>query len=245
MNTIKIEGEKVPVIAHRGLSGLERENTFPAFVAAGNRSYFGIETDIHVAADGNFVVLHDNTTERVSGGADNTDVEKAAYDELSGIVLPDIDGNTGRNDIRIPLLRDYISICKKYEKLCVLELKNEFSESDIVRLVDEIKELGYLENMIFISFCAENCIRLRRLLPEASIQLLGSTKFAEDPEGFIELARENRFDLDLKYTLVTRGLIERIHSLGMKINCWTCDDKKAAEELIGMGVDFITTNILE
>ena len=31
----------------------------------------------------------------------------------------------------------------------------------------------------------------------------------------------------------------------MRINCWTCDDKASAEELISMGVDYITTNILE
>ena len=120
MNTIKIEGRKVPIIAHRGLSGLERENTAPAFVAAGNRSYYGIETDIHVAADGNFVVIHDDTTERVSGGAINIDVEKSTYDELSGIILPDTDGSTSRKDIRIPLLRDYISICKKYSAMEIL-----------------------------------------------------------------------------------------------------------------------------
>lgn len=245
MNTIKIEGKKIPIIAHRGLSGIERENTAPAFVAAGNRSYYGIETDIHVAADGNFVVIHDDTTERVSGGAINIDVEKSTYDELSCIILPDTDGSTSRKDIRIPLLRDYISICKKYEKISILELKNEFRESDIARLADEIKELGYLDNTVFISFCAENCIRLRRLLPDASIQLLGSSKFEEDPEGFIALARENKLDLDLRYTLLSRELIEKIHSLGMKLNCWTCDDKASAEELISMGVDYITTNILE
>ena len=35
------------MVAHRGVSGLERENTCPAFVAAGVKSYWGIETDIH------------------------------------------------------------------------------------------------------------------------------------------------------------------------------------------------------
>ena len=51
MDTIKIKKKKVKMIAHRGLSGLERENTCSAFVAAGNRSYFGIETDVHRTAD--------------------------------------------------------------------------------------------------------------------------------------------------------------------------------------------------
>ncbi len=40
------------MVAHRGLCGLEPENSIPAFVAAGNRSYYGVESDVHVTADG-------------------------------------------------------------------------------------------------------------------------------------------------------------------------------------------------
>ena len=62
MNTCKLETLKPRMIAHRGVSGLERENTCAAFVAAGNRGYFGIETDVHLTADGQYVIIHDDTT---------------------------------------------------------------------------------------------------------------------------------------------------------------------------------------
>ena len=67
MDTIKINKGNALMVAHRGLSGLERENTASAFVAAGNRSYFGMETDVRVTADGNFILLHDNDTVRCGG----------------------------------------------------------------------------------------------------------------------------------------------------------------------------------
>ena len=67
MNTIKIDKKQTKLIAHRGLSGIEVENTNAAFVAAGNRSYYGIETDIHRTSDGNFVIGHDDNYERLSG----------------------------------------------------------------------------------------------------------------------------------------------------------------------------------
>ena len=73
MNTIKLTG-KAKMVAHRGLSGIERENTNPAFVAAGNRSYWGIETDVHKTSDGQFVIIHDETTERISAGEYNINV---------------------------------------------------------------------------------------------------------------------------------------------------------------------------
>ena len=46
--TVQFNKGEIKMIAHRGLSGLERENTCPAFVAAGVKSYYGIETDVLV-----------------------------------------------------------------------------------------------------------------------------------------------------------------------------------------------------
>ena len=68
MNTIKFEKKSTQVVAHRGLSGIEKENTNAAFVAAGNRSYYGVETDIHRTADGRFVVCHDDDLKRIEKG---------------------------------------------------------------------------------------------------------------------------------------------------------------------------------
>ena len=67
MDTIRFDKNNVKIIAHRGLSGLECENTCAAFVAAGNRSYYGIETDVHVTKDGKIIVFHDDNTERMTG----------------------------------------------------------------------------------------------------------------------------------------------------------------------------------
>ena len=242
MDTIKLQKNGVKMIAHRGLSGIERENTYPAFVAAGNRSYFGIETDVHVTRDGKFVIIHDETTERVSLGKINLNVENCTFDEIKDVNLPDLDGNTSRRDIKIPLLCDYISICKKYGKICVLELKNRFKKDDIEKMVDEIKDLGYLENVIFISFSYENCADLRALLPDATIQFLTMETMSD---SLTQLLAKNRLDLDIYYPRINAEWVEKLHELGIKVNVWTCDSKEDAEKLISMGVDFITSNILE
>ncbi len=243
MDTIKIESKGVKLIAHRGLSGIERENTCAAFVAAANRSYFGIETDIHTTKDGKFVIIHDETTTKVSQGRYNIDVEQNDYVAVENLVLPDKDGTTARKDIRIPLLKEYIKICKKYDKVCVLEIKNLFAESDLERVVEEIKEEEYLENVIFISFVMENCICLRKLLPEAKVQFLLNEKDVS-PEILKKLCDYN-LDLDINHVALDKEKVEMLHSKGIKVNCWTCDDKDRAEKLVEMGVDFITTNILE
>lgn len=242
MNTIKINSNRVKMIAHRGLSGIERENTCPAFVAAGNRSYFGIETDVHATKDGKFIIIHDETTERISLGEYNINVEESDYSEVEKIMLPDLDNTTDRQDIRIPLLSEYIKICKKYEKTCVLEIKNHFEEKDIEKLIDEIKELEYIDNVIFISFDFENCVNVRKLLPENGVQFLTSKEITSD---LIEKLCENNLDLDIHYKQLNSDNINLLHSKGIRVNCWTCDDKDDAEKLVSYGVDFITSNILE
>jgi glycerophosphoryl diester phosphodiesterase len=241
MDTVKIEKKQVSMVAHRGLSGIERENTCPAFVAAGNRSYYGIETDVHVTRDGQFVILHDESTGRVSDGACHVNVEEAGYEAVRELVLPDRDGSRLRQDIRVPLLREYISICKKYNKRCILEVKNTFKQDDLSRMVEEIRALGYLEGVTFISFSRENCLNLRAMLPTAEVQFLCD----KVNEEIIAMLVEHRLDLDIYYPSLDAALVTRLHSLGIKVNCWTCDNKEHGEALVAMGVDMITSNILE
>ena len=246
MDTTKIEGKKAKMIAHRGVSGLERENTYPAFVAAGNRSYYGIETDIQVIRDGSFIAMHDDTTERVSLGACNINVSQSTIDIIQAIVLPDLDGTTGRQDIRIPSLADYVKICKKYDKKCILEVKNIFTVEDIARMVEEIKMIDYLENVIFISNEYENCVNLRSLLPDAQIQYLMGQQMNDE---VLRMLTSIRIDagIDIDYTNPARNKerIDMLHAHGIKVNVCTCDNAELARELIDAGADFITTNILE
>ena len=244
MDTTRLNSKHVKIIAHRGLSGIERENTCPAFLAAANRSYFGIETDIHTTRDGKFVIIHDETTERVSLGENNINVEENDYSAVENIVLPDKDGTKIRQDIKIPLLSEYIAICKKYEKICILEVKNAFTDEEIKKLVEEIKTTEYIQNVIFISFELENCLKLRKILPEHEIQWL-IRKDIEVTDELIKIFVDNKLDIDIYYKSLNKENIEKLHSKGIKINCWTCDNKNDAEDLIELGVDFITTNILE
>ena len=66
-DTVKINNHESLLIAHRGLSGLEVENTDAAFIAAGERSYYGIEADVRRTSDGRFIICHDADLERVGG----------------------------------------------------------------------------------------------------------------------------------------------------------------------------------
>lgn len=239
MNTIKFDKKSVRVIAHRGLSGIEVENTNSAFVAAGNRSYYGIETDIYKTADGHFIVGHDDNYKRLSG--EEIYLEKETLARLQEVIFFDKDGTKGRVDLRPATLESYLSIVKKYEKHAILELKSDFTQEEIARIIEIIKEYDYLDNLTFISFNYENLKRVRKILPKQSAQYL----FWKLTDEEIARLKEDKIDADVWCVELTEEQIKKAHDAGLVVNCWTVNEKDEGERLASWGIDFITTNILE
>lgn len=240
LNTIKIENKKdTRFIAHRGLSGLELENTISAFVAAGNRSYMGIETDVHVTRDGKFVVFHDDTTGRLCD--EDLKLGDTDYSVLKNLTLKPQKNRTIGSDFIIPDLKDYLSICASYDKIAVLELKERMSPEHIAAIYAEVEKYYDPQKMIFISFSLDNLKDLRAQQPSANIQYLVQT-FNDD---ILNTLKEFKFDLDIGYWICSKEVIDICHQNGIKVNCWTVDNPGDAERLIDYGVDYITTNILE
>ena len=239
MNTIKINKGNVRIIAHRGLSGIECENTNAAFVAAGNKSYFGIEADVHLTADGKFAIIHDDSTGRVC----DTDitVENSTLHELQKLVLKNPGFDEFRSDYCIPELKEYIGICRKYEKICVLELKNRIRKSKIEKIVEIVKGETYLDGMVFISFNWDNIVDIKAVIPQCKAQFLTG----ECDDKLISKLKKHNFGLDIYKNAVTPELVSKLHSNGIEINCWTVDNPKEAERLVSYGVDYITSNIIE
>ena len=239
MDTVKIGVKGARMVAHRGVSGLETENTMLAFVAAGNRSYYGVETDVRVTADGEYVLCHDETTERLSGIS--LIPEEHTLEELRSLVLFDKGEDVGNAAIRLCTVEEYLRVCKKYGKECVLELKTQMDEETTRRLIDRIASTGYLDRVIFISFLWEDLVHVRKILPNARIQYL----FGELKGHTLDELRELRFDVDVRWQALSEETVKEYHAYGLEVNAWTVDDPEVAERLLSWGVDYITSNILE
>ena len=231
METIKLQNRgNTKIIAHRGLSGLYLENTLSSFNAAGKASYFGIESDVHVTKDGNFIIFHDDNTRRLA--KINLEVEKTDYRTLRLLPI---------KFHRMPNLCEYIKCCKSYEKVAVLELKNPMTKENIEGIIKVINELDYLTETIFISFSAQNLLYVREFSKNQPVQFL-TTKFNSKT---LDLLNEHRFDLDIVYTALNSEIVDICHDNGKKVNCWTVNELADAERLIDYGVDYLTTNIIE
>lgn len=226
------------MVAHRGVSGLETENTAAAFIAAGNRSYYGIETDIWRTADGKYICNHDGKSGRIC----KTDLamEENSLSALRALRLNDRNtGRPDRGDLMLCTPEEYRSICAHYGKVCVPELKSRFSRREIGEILGIFD--GYLDRTCFISFDLDNLRLIRSLRPDQKVQYLSGSY---SPGLLTTLIRE-KMDLDIGRPALTEEILHTLHRSGITVNCWTVDDPADAETLIGWGVDQITSNILE
>ena len=51
--------------------------------------------------------------------------------------------------------------------------------------------------------------------------------------------------IDIYYKSATPENVQKVHALGQEYNVWTVNEAVDGEALVEMGVDYITTNILE
>ena len=123
----------------------------------------------------------------------------------------------------------------------MLELKNDMGKDHISEIIECIKKLGYLDKTIFISFKWNNLICVKEYFSEAEVQFLVD----KCDEELIKLLFESHIDIDIFYEVLSKELVDKLHSNGIKINCWTVDSPEEALRMTEFGVDFITSNILE
>ena len=231
-------GKKPQMIAHRGLSGFILENTSEAFELAGQKSYYGIETDVHVTNDGEYIVFHDDDLRRIVG-IDGV-IEESNYADLRALRFKD-PYRAVETPYRLPSLKEYYDVCKKYNKRAVLELKNRMTTEQVLGIAKAVEEFGWLDQTTFISFSGENLLDLRKAYPNADAQFL----VCEWTEEGLNFMLENRLGGDVEHVFVKKEYVDRMHKAGLTVNCWTVDKKEDADRVTACGVDQITSNILE
>lgn len=239
MDTIKINKNKTKMIAHRGLSGLEKENTILSFVAAGNRSYYGMECDVYVTLDKEVVIIHDNNTHRVSGTSLN--VKESTYDEIKKVKYLDINDEAVRDYYYAPLLKDYLDVCKKYEKYAIVEIKGIIPDEEIDIILDCINRKEYLDNTVIISFHYQNLLKVKEKYPSVKLQLLTNRV----DEEVLNLCFTHSLGIDARHDLITQDLIDSFHKRNLEVNSFTVNTLEEGNKFCEMGIDYITTNILE
>ena len=117
---------KLLKIAHRGAKGYEPENTLQAFQKALDLNADGIELDVHLSADGQIIVIHDETIDKMTNG-------KGFVNTLS---LPELKAFRIDEKYEIPTLREVFNLVAK-KCFINIELKNTATLGMVILLIEE------------------------------------------------------------------------------------------------------------
>lgn len=239
MNTIKIDKYFRGMVANNGLSGIETENTIFSFLAAANRSYFGISCELSMSKDNKYIVTGCDSL--LKYGLLNLDIPSFSYSELKKFAL--VDRKTGNLNefVFIPKLQDYLSICKAYNKYMFIKIKDTLEVDQIIKIEEILKEHDIEEDFSFIAENKKHLQALKKIFP--SNQLYYHARIVD--EDTLDYCQKHGINLYLDHHKLKRDHVKDLHLVGLKVITGVVNDKETAEKMIKYDVDFLFTNILE
>lgn len=224
-------------IAHRGNNHAAPENSLPAFRQA---IHYGIETDIQLTADNRWVVLHDDTVDRMTNGSGFLD--KLSFARLRSFRIDSGSRVTSyaKQDLLVPTLEEYLDVCQKNAKVPIIEIKTDkINESAYNDLVAIINRYGIRQRAKFISFYLEPLKQVKRRIPEASTMYL--TYDIDDSTIATAKSIGDKSGLNIIWTSASAAKVQKAKANGLTVGVWTVP-KAQHQNMRSMGVDYITTD---
>ena len=209
-------------IAHRGDPSAARENTLPAFAAAAAAGADWVELDLRRTRDGEIVVLHDQTLERLWGL--DASVGDLDTDEVTAL---------GHGDERIPTLGHLLAAVG-------LPLMVDFTRREVVEgALAAVQAADAMARAQFVSGNVPALELLRGLSGQARIGLTW-TEGTEPPLDL--LAGLGAECWNPWSALVTAEGVAAVHGAGLLVSCWTVDDEEEMARVVEAGVDAVVSN---
>lgn len=231
----QVDGVTLPeIIAHRGYSSVFPENTMAAFAGALDIGTDYIELDVQLTRDGQVVIFHDDSLERITGAEGK--VSDYTLEELSQMdagrwFSPSYEGE------RIPTLWEALELISRSECRVYLELKDigpvdGFEE----KVLSVVRQCEMEDRCVFASFRYEYLAHIKELDPELLV-LYNTTSCKnslpeEYPADYYGLYVES----------IREETVNAIHQKGKQAFVWTVNTPIQIKNVQNMGIDGIVTN---
>lgn len=205
------------ILAHRGASGHQPENTLEAFREASRLGADGVELDIHATADNVLVVRHDP--------------EIPGLGAIPTLSLRAIRGAPVAEAASVPTLLEALEALAGMEVW--IELKSLPTSADPA-LLSALAAAPESTRCAIHSFDHRLVARLGALQPQLRRGIL-SASYPLDPIGPMLAAGANA--LWQTWQLIDAGLVAAVHRVGAEVIAWTVNDTETARALAELGVD--------
>ncbi len=226
--------ENILVVAHRGASGYAPENTLSAMKKAIEMKAEMSELDVQETADGEIILLHDNTTKRT--GKKDLNIWKLNYDDLKDIEVGEWFSEEYKGE-PIPTLKEVIDLVKGKMKLNIELKANKHEKMLAERSLKVVTDNEFLDQVVFTSFKFDEIRKIRALNKEAKVGYI----FGKLPEN-VDVFTEDVDLLSAHYKTVDAEFVKKAKSNGKEVHVWTVNEPEDMKRMIELGVEAIITN---
>ncbi|MER7934677.1 glycerophosphodiester phosphodiesterase family protein [Streptomyces sp. NPDC093272] len=213
-------------IGHRGVMGVEPENTLRSFVAAQQAGLDLIELDLHLSKDGALVVMHDAEVDRTTDGSGP--IAEKTLEELRTL-------DAGRGE-RVPVFEEVLDAVRA-------PLQAEIKDVAAARALAELMQRRDLVGRVEVSsFHDEAVAEIGRLVPGVRTALIAS-RYGTD---VVERAREaGAATLCLNIRRLTLEVVEHARKADLKVIGWVVNTQDDLRLVRALQLDGATTDYPE
>lgn len=264
------------VSAHRSGGGIFPENTMMAFEGCINSEEFKtdiFEFDLHITADDELIILHDNTLDRTTDaveyfGKKNIRPEEYTYEELRALNFGEsfedengekpysgLRGDQVPDSLRVSNLKDVLTYLESNGDFdYIIEIKNggELGEKAADILYSTLKSMKMLDDVVVGTFNAN----VTKYLDEKYPDMPRSASIMEVVKVYFNsLLGLDKKESTYKFSalqipkglsilnLATSRLVNYAHRHNIAVQYWTINDTEMMEQLKDIGADCIMSDI--
>jgi len=228
------------IIAHRGASRYAPENTLAAFHMAVEQGAEALELDVALSAEGEVVILHDDTVDRTTDGTGRVGALTLA--DLKRLDAGSFFSPAFRGE-RIPTLAEVLEAVG-HKILINIELKANLKWADPLpaKVAEIVQRHGLEDGVLYSSFSPWALARIHKLTPQVPIGFLTLP-------GFLGKLGAGLFGRWLPHQArnpsfkeVTPDGVAHLHRQGKRVYPYTVNQLEDIQRMIRAGVDGFFTD---
>ncbi|MBG0857249.1 glycerophosphodiester phosphodiesterase [Streptomyces spinoverrucosus] len=210
-------------IGHRGVMGVEPENTLRSFVAAQEAGLDAIELDLHLSKDGALVVMHDTDVDRTTDGSGP--IAEKTLAELRTL-------DAGRGE-RVPVFEEVLDAVRA-------PLQAEIKDVRAARALAEVMRERDLSGRVEVSSFHDAAIaEIARLVPGVRTALIASRYGTDIVERAVEAGAAT---VCLNVRRLTLETVEHAREAGLRIIGWVVNTQEHLRLVRALELDGATTD---
>jgi len=237
--------EPMRYYGHRGFRSQYPENTIPAFTGAMKAGFQGVEMDVFETDDGEIMVFHDDTIDRMCRGTgsiyDITPRNRKKYWINAGKNIAKY--NTQRKRLYIPTLEEAVKAMKKRDATIYIHLKGAryITDAGINKMEQVLRKHDMVDQSIIFATGGNILSRFEARGLNIGIGIGVTPVSKAQVEEKLQECIERGGDSFIVFwpSDVTRKLVRRCKEEGIDFGVYNVKTKAEARRLHNMGVDFV------